>query len=109
MLRWLRYCAIAGIVITGLFYFATMIAFLVMCGPVDDHSQSAYMSALASPRCARTRPLVIILGVVNVVSDLYLIILPLPAVWSLQLPFRKKVGVSVMFLTGSMSVHDCSL
>ena len=46
--------------------------------------------------------MVVIFGAASVVSDLYLVILPLPAVWSLQLPFRKKIGVSAMFLTGSV-------
>ena len=42
------------------------------------------------------------LGVVSVLSDLYLIILPLPAVWNLQLPLRRKLAVSAMFFTGTV-------
>ncbi|KAL9636436.1 MAG: hypothetical protein Q9164_002821 [Protoblastenia rupestris] len=95
---------IAGMVITGLFYLASMIAFVVMCAPKDGHSQSSYLRALALPQCARARESQIGVGVVNVVSDLYLILLPLPAVWGLQMPFRKKLGVSSMFLTGSIAV-----
>ena len=101
-LRWLRYLAYAGAVITGLFYLATMVALLVLCAPTEGHSQLAYWSALDSPRCLQTRSLVTVLGVVSIVSDLYLIILPLPAVWSLQLPLRRKLAVSAMFFTGSV-------
>lgn len=103
-LRWLRYLVFAGIIINGLFSIASMVAFIVMCGPKNGQSQFSYISALASPMCTRSRSLVIILGVVNVISDLYLILIPLPAVWSLQLSFRKKIGLSAMFFTGSMFV-----
>ncbi|MCJ1244727.1 hypothetical protein MMC30_001926 [Trapelia coarctata] len=77
-----------------------MVSFVVLCGPKDGRSQYSYLSALASKKCARSGPLVIMTGVVNVISDLYLIMLPIPAVWSLNLPFRKKVGVLAIFLTG---------
>ena len=60
------------------------------------------MRVLTSPKCATSRPLVIVIGVVSLVSDLYLVILPLPAVWQLQLPLRRKLAVSAMFFTGSM-------
>jgi len=101
-LRWLKYCAVGGAIAAGLFYFATMITFIVMCGPKDGQSQYSYLSALASEECARSRPLAIIMGIVNVISDLYLIVLPLPAVWSLNLPFGRRFGVSAIFLTGCM-------
>ena len=89
----------AGIIITGLFYFASMFAFLILCSPRNGHSQINYLTALASPQCS-SQTLSVTVGAVNVISDLYLVILPLPAVWSLQLPLRRKLGVSAMFLTG---------
>ena len=104
-LQWLKYMAIVGMTVTGLHYWVTFIVFAVLCAPrgIGPHSKMSYLQALASARCAKSRPLNIIIGVFNVVSDLYLILLPLPAVWSLQLPLRKKLGVSMIFLTGLMS------
>lgn len=102
LLRWLRYLAFVGMIITGFFYFGSMVAFLALCSPRNGHSQIAYITALASPQCLKSQPLSIITGAVGVISDLYLVILPLPAVWSLQLPLRRKIGVSAMFLTGFM-------
>ena len=101
-LRWLRYSALIGMIITGLFYFASAIIYAVPCSPRNGHNQTAYLQAIVSPQCLTTRPMMVVIGAASVVSDLYLVILPLPAVWSLQLPFRKKIGVSAMFLTGSM-------
>lgn len=102
LLRWLRYLAFGGMIVTGLFYFASMFAFAILCSPKHGHSQIAYITALASPQCSKAQPLSTVIGAVSVVSDLYLIVLPLPAVWSLQLSFRRKLGVSAMFLTGFM-------
>ena len=79
-----------------------MIAYIVMCGPKDGQSQYSYLIARASEKCARASPLDIIIGIVNIISDLYLIILPLPAVWSLNMAFGRKVGVLAIFLTGFM-------
>lgn len=97
---------IAGIVVTGLFYWATLVVFATLCAPrgTGTQSQMSYLQALASAKCERTRPLSVLVGAFNVVSDLYLILLPLPAVWSLNLPLPKKLGVLTIFLTGSMSV-----
>ena len=102
-LQWLRYLAWAGAIFTGLFYFIVMAIELAVCIPGNGHSSLAYLAALDAPKCVSTRrPIVIGLGVVSVLSDLYLIILPLPAVWSLQLPLRRKLAVSAMFFTGSV-------
>lgn len=102
-LRWLRYLSWAGAIITGLFYFIVMAVELAVCVPGNGHGELAYIAALNAPKCVSSRrPIVIGLGVVSVLSDLYLIILPLPAVWSLQLPLRQKLAVSAMFFTGSV-------
>ncbi|KAL6715280.1 hypothetical protein ACLMJK_007544 [Lecanora helva] len=103
-IRWLRYFAYAGALISGLFYFATSIIYLALCAPRNDRSAIGYMAALNAPRCHHSRDTInTVLGVVNVTSDMYLIILPLPAVWKLQLPFRQKLAVAGMFFTGSFA------
>lgn len=102
-LRWLRYLAYAGAVTTGLLYLAIMVAVIVLCVPRNGgHSELAYLTALDSPKCSNAQSIVILLGVMGLLSDLYLVILPLPAVWKLQLPFRRKLAVSAMFFTGSV-------
>ncbi|MCJ1381606.1 hypothetical protein MMC17_004717 [Xylographa soralifera] len=101
-LRWLRYWAYIGALATGLFYFSTMIAIIAICAPRDGTSQISYLVTLASPSCDQSKtPMLMILGVVSLVSDLYLVILPLPAVWTLHLPLRRKIAVSAMVFIGS--------
>lgn len=101
-LRWLRYCAYAGVISTGLFYWVISTVYLAMCVPRDGTSELDYFMALASARCQNVAPLSIANGVVSLVSDLYLVILPLPAVWNLQMALHRKVALSAMFFTGAM-------
>lgn len=77
-----------------------MVALLALCAPRHGFSQSSYFTAIASPRCSQNKPLNVALGVVNIFSDFFILIVPLPAVWSLQLPIKKKVGISAIMLTG---------
>ena len=43
---------------------------------------------------------------INIFSDLYLLCLPVPVVWKMQLPKKKKLGVLAMFMTGFLSVKN---
>lgn len=45
------------------------------------------------------------LGFVSVFVDVIIIILPIPAVWQLNLPKHKKVGLSIMFMSGILYVQ----
>ena len=102
-LRWLRYLAYAGATVSGLFYFTTTIVYVVFCAPRHGSTVMAYLTTLQSPRCSQwTNVVVIILGVANLASDLYLLILPLPAVWHLHASLRRKLAISTMFMTGAM-------
>ncbi|KAL8822520.1 MAG: hypothetical protein Q9191_006744, partial [Dirinaria sp. TL-2023a] len=100
LLQWLRYSAYTGVILTGCFYFATMVAIIVLCEPTRGKSQLAYASAQASPKCSQSYMVVLAQGIVNVISDLYLIALPMPALWSLQMPLRRKLGLVAVISTG---------
>ena len=41
----------------------------------------------------------VVMGAIAVFTDLFVIFIPLPVVWRLRMSVRKKVGVSVIFLT----------
>jgi len=42
----------------------------------------------------------------SLVLDVYILLLPITAVQKLQLPFRRKMGVMAIFLTGGMyAIH----
>lgn len=77
--------------------------YVVDCRPLDGQNQLSYLEAVGSPQCrALNTSLATVVRAANVVSDLYLLVLPLPAVWALNLDIKRRLGVSAMFLTGSM-------
>ncbi|KAF5126386.1 hypothetical protein E5D57_011083 [Metarhizium anisopliae] len=99
VLQWMRVVSITGIVVISVWHLSISIAFAVMCSPTGS-SQLDFLAALVSPMCTRTRSLVVTQGVGNVVTDVFLLVLPLPVVWTLHIPLGRKLGVSSMFLVG---------
>ncbi|MCJ1433381.1 hypothetical protein MMC27_002741 [Xylographa pallens] len=76
-----------------------MIVYIELCAPHGGQSQLDYLSAISAPKCEDQR-LSVAMGAFNILSDFYILCIPFPAVWSLQMPRRRKVGVSAIFLTG---------
>ncbi|EXV05275.1 hypothetical protein X797_002963 [Metarhizium robertsii] len=99
VLQWMRIVSITGIVVISLWHLSTCIAFAVMCSPTGS-SHLDFLAAFFSSKCSRTRSLVVIQGIGNVVTDVFLLVLPLPVVWTLRIPLGRKLGVSCMFLVG---------
>lgn len=102
VLRWMRFGCTIGLVIIIAFQCSLAIAFGAMCGPAAStaHSQLDFLEAFVSDKCDSTRILVVVQGAGSVIIDLFLLILPIPAVWSLQMPFKRKIAVLSMFLVG---------
>ena len=46
---------------------------------------------------------------INFALDGSLAILPMPVLWGLQMPTRKKIEISIMFSLGTLFVHSLSL
>lgn len=103
-LRWLKLLTYAGILVTGIFYASIMIALAVSCVPRHGHSKVDYFTAARAPACVGNNYLTSWPGLFNIFSDFYLLVLPLPAIWHLQIPIGKKVGIIMMFLTGLLYV-----
>lgn len=102
VLNWLRVVAVVSIAVIALWHLALSVSFAAMCAPGTGGAQLDFLAAFISQKCADTRVLVVLQGVGNVVTDVWLILVPLPAVWTLQMPFRRKLAVSSMFMVGIM-------
>ena len=88
-----------GIIAVCLFYIASSIAFLILCLPRPDGS---WLSPRRIARCTRSLEVSIAHGWFGLLSDLYIYFLPLPVLWGLHMPLRKRLGVAAVFLTGLM-------
>ena len=97
-LKWLRHLVLLGIVVTGLFYLANVIVFASLCAPRPGQG---YLEASTMPLCSkRTVTFSLFSASFNIVTDFYILLLPIPAVMGLQMPTKRKVGVLAIFATG---------
>jgi hypothetical protein len=101
-LLWIRVACIAGMVIVVGYHASITISFGAMCAPTPalGYDRFGFLAAFVSEPCVRSRILVVIQGVGNVAIDLFLMLLPLPVVWNLQMPLKRKLQTSAMFLIG---------
>lgn len=90
-----------GIAANFALYSATTALFGYFCAPRAGQS---WLMATASSRCSKAYLMSYIQGVFNIVSDFYLLLLPMPVVWKLHLPTKKKIGVCAIFATGFLYV-----
>ena len=98
--KWIRYLTYIGIGASFAVYTASVGVNGYLCLP---HRGEQWVQAGLSPRCHRQLVWVAyVRGPFNVLSDLYLLVLPLPAVWQLHASLKKKLGISGIFLTGSL-------
>lgn len=95
-----RYVTYAGIVIIFAFYTATTVMPAVLC---IRRPSETWLESQVTPRCTRnTDPLAYSQGVFGTISNLFIYLLPLRVIWQLQMPLRRKIGVSAIFATGSL-------
>lgn len=99
-IRWLRLTSYGLILFTFLFYWSNVAIASVYCIPRNG----APWDATAFKRCSSAGPVAsaIVNGVLGVVADMAIFILPFPVVYRLQLGGRKKIGLCIVFSVGLM-------
>ena len=90
-----------GMVFVTLFYTGTFIAFCVLAIPGSGES---LLGTVLSNDVASLIPIDVAQAAVNVATDFYIFLLPIPGVLQLQMPTRKKIGICAIFATGSLLV-----
>lgn len=96
-IRWVRIAVYFSSVIIVGFYGAVMIALFVYSTPRPGRTwQEAAIDGTLTDSISLSVPT----GVVGLVTDIWLVVLPLPAVFALQMPMLRKLGVSCVFMTG---------
>jgi hypothetical protein len=80
-----------------MFYTAVMIAQIMECSP-REKIWHPYLDG----KCLDLPTIFISGAIVNMISDLSILALPIFRIWTLQLSRRQKIGISSVFLTGIM-------
>ena len=83
----------------------SIISFLLMifaCRPIKA-SWDVFLQLDPRTKCnPKSYNTLNIQGICNILTDFGLLILPVPMVWKLQMSLRKKLGVAMVFATGSL-------
>ncbi|KAF2029697.1 hypothetical protein EK21DRAFT_112740 [Setomelanomma holmii] len=102
---WMRRACWAGILFFGLVYWSYVPVQAVLMFP---HRGETWGLLIAMKRERPTSALNFLMAVANVLSDLYALILPLPAVLPLKLSRQKKTGLFALFSLGFIAL-GCSI
>ena len=93
--RYLTYVAIAVNLAQCLI---DIIGYAIVCVPTPGQS---WELADATHRCEVTGDLLgVVTAAISIFNDFFIIAIPIPAVWALQLATKRKIGVSAIFATG---------
>ena len=96
----LRWNILVGIFITAAFYVALTITLFVLSTPGRGVTFAEQFTSFLSQKTSPVLTTTFVMGYFNIFSDLYILILPISGVMGLNLPPRRKFGVSLMFMTG---------
>lgn len=92
----IRYAIIFGIIFSFLNFSSQLIVSAIFCTPKVGHPWDLAVAA----KCSRGEASVVVLGVGNLILDIYLLILPIPVILPLKLSVKKKIGVFAIFMAG---------
>jgi hypothetical protein len=60
---------------------------------------------IPNAKCGNMAAEFISVGTINLLIDVAIIVLPMPVLWNLQLPIRKKLGLTAIFGIGALYVY----
>lgn len=79
-----------------LFYLTSAFLQIFPCNPVEKY----WKPWIKEGRCLDTKIIYIATASFNSVSDISVLIMPQNVIWNLQMSLQKKIGISMVFLTG---------
>jgi hypothetical protein len=89
---------------TGIFYTLLLIVsiftYFFVCNP-PEASWSISRRIQPDVKCLDFRSLILSLGIVYAIGDVWLLLLPLRRIWQLQLPVRSRAGLIFVLSLGS--------
>lgn len=88
----------AGMLFTFLLYWTNVALEPYFCAP---HAGQSWEISVGK-RCARLTTWGVVQGIMVVVLDLYIFILPIPIILNLRLPKKQKLSVLIVFMTAAL-------
>ncbi|GME28826.1 hypothetical protein F5883DRAFT_504563 [Neofusicoccum parvum] len=96
-----RYCVIGAMVVNTVFTIINWLLAFLQCTPFD----AIFHPALhPDANCIDKNILLMGPSVLNIITDVIILALPIPTVWSLQMPMRRKIAVIAVVSFGASAV-----
>ena len=95
--RYVRYAIYIGMIANVIFYGTITVVFGVLCIPRPGFG---WLQTVQTARCRRSIDMDYPTGIFGVISDFYILIVPIPIVVKLNLSVKKKIGIVAIFMTG---------
>lgn len=98
-----RYCTFVVMFFVFGYLCSNFFTQLFGCAPIRK-----YWSPTLPGHCIDFTKAGLAYGAMNISSDFFIFVLPLPMIWRLQSTVHQKIGVSLIFLTGAMYDQNSS-
>ena len=79
-----------------LFYFVVAVFEIFICTP----REKIWNPLMTTGHCFDEKAIFQATGIFNVLSDFAILFLPIPSVWRLKVPLKKKIGIISVFSAG---------
>lgn len=89
--------------INAAFGAATVLSACLICQPLSFQ----WNPSIPGGYCGNQKSLDLFIGVFNLLTDVTVVVLPMPVLWGLQMAVRKKLVLSSMFGLGIMYAEQC--
>jgi hypothetical protein len=97
-LRWLRTLSIVVMVVVVGYSVSTVFALIFPCHPI----RKSWDVTVVDGSCINRGAVYLVQAITNIVTDVILLLLPIPMVWRLQMPVIQKFGLVFIFVVGSL-------
>ncbi|BCS23518.1 uncharacterized protein APUU_31743A [Aspergillus puulaauensis] len=94
---WHRHLVVGSSVFCGIIWLACVLTHVCMCTPIHRNWQ---IQPYPGDHCTLRQPLYVEIAVFNVLSDICIIVIPIPILAKLQVPLPRKIVLALMFSSG---------
>ncbi|KAJ2972262.1 hypothetical protein NUW58_g9222 [Xylaria curta] len=94
--RWFHLALLGVAVFMGAWMFTTVFAIIFQCLPIEFN----WDQTIESGHCIAIGQFALVTSILNVVTDVSILVLPLPLVWELNVTPRRRWTLSVLFALG---------
>ncbi|KAL4880657.1 hypothetical protein BJY04DRAFT_219127 [Aspergillus karnatakaensis] len=94
---WHRHLVVGTSAFCGVIWLACVLTHVCICTPVTRNWQ---IQPYPGDYCTLRQPLYVEIAVFNVISDVCILIIPIPILTKLQIPIQRKVVLALMFSSG---------